>query len=387
MVDLFLRRDVPCVSASAYMMLTPAVVRVACAGLRARPDGRIVRARRMMIKVSRAEVARRFLSPPPAEILDALVAQGELSIAEAELAARIPLVDDLTAESDSGGHTDNRPLAALLASLDLVREECACGGVEPVRLGAAGGIGTPTAVAAAYALGASYVLTGSVNQACVESGLSEPARRMLATADIADVGMAPAADMFELGVDVQVLRRGTLFAARASRLRDLFRRHESLEALPAEDRQWLVEKIFRRSLDDEWDATRAFWAERDSGQIERAERDPRHRMALVFRSYLGRASTWAMTGEQDRRGDYQIWCGPAIGAFNAWTAGTFLEAVGERRVGEVALNLLEGAAQVQRAQQLRTLGVDVGPFAFAPRPRRHLPAAQRGGSDAGRYTS
>ena len=41
------------------------------------------------------------------------------------------------------------------------------------RVGAAGGIGTPAAVAAAFSAGAAYVLTGSVNQSALESGLSD----------------------------------------------------------------------------------------------------------------------------------------------------------------------------------------------------------------------
>jgi trans-AT polyketide synthase, acyltransferase and oxidoreductase domains len=39
-------------------------------------------------------------------------------------------------------------------------------------IGLAGGMGTPFAVAAAFVMGADYVLTGSVNQACVEAGTS-----------------------------------------------------------------------------------------------------------------------------------------------------------------------------------------------------------------------
>ena len=58
-------------------------------------------------------------------------------------------------------------------------------------------------------MGAAYVVTGSVNQACVESGTSDAVRQMLAEAGQADVAMAPAADMFEMGVKVQVLKRGT----------------------------------------------------------------------------------------------------------------------------------------------------------------------------------
>jgi hypothetical protein len=92
-------------------------------------------------------------------------------------------------------------------------------------------------------------------------------------------------------------------------------------------------------------------------------------MALVFRSYLGRSSRWAISGELSRRSDYQIWCGPAMGAFNRWTRGSFLALQENRSVVQIARNLLEGAAVATRAQQLRTLGVAVPAAAFAFRPR------------------
>jgi 3-hydroxymyristoyl/3-hydroxydecanoyl-(acyl carrier protein) dehydratase len=69
LVDLLLRADVPRVSASAFGELTPAVVRCAVAGLRADRQGDAVRARHLFAKVSRPEVAERFLSPAPVEIL------------------------------------------------------------------------------------------------------------------------------------------------------------------------------------------------------------------------------------------------------------------------------------------------------------------------------
>ena len=74
--------------------------------------------------------------------------------------------------------------------------------------------------------------------------------------------------------------------------------------------------------------------------MERADRDPRHKMALVFRWYLGLSSHWANSGDPDRRMDYQVWCGPAMGAFNEWVKGTYLEDWHNRRVVAVARNLL-----------------------------------------------
>ena len=365
-------RRVRFIEASAFMNLTPAVVLAACAGLSVTPSGEITRPRAIFAKVSRPEVARRFMAPAPAEIVRELVARGELGEQEARLSAHVPLATDVTAEADSGGHTDNRPLSALLPLLLSLRSEVAreVGYHRPPRVGAAGGLGTPAAVASAFALGADYVLTGSVNQGAIESGLSEEGRRMLAQADLADVAMAAAADMFEMGVKVQVLRRGTLFAARANRLHEVYRAYESLEAIPAEARAELEERTLGASLEAIRRETESYWQRRDPVQIERARADGKHQMALVFRWYLGMSSRWAITGEPSRRADYQIWCGPAMGAFNAWARGSFLEDPAQRTAGQIALNLLEGAAVVTRAHALRCAGVALPLDAFDYRPRR-----------------
>lgn len=372
MADLLLRSGVPAVSASAFMELTPAVVRVACSGLGLDDRGRVRRARRLFAKVSRPEVAAQFLAPAPPGMLADLVAAGQLTAREAELAARVPVAEDVTVEADSGGHTDNRPLTVLLPAIRAVRDRmCARHGYDwPVRVGAAGGLGTPDAVAAAFALGAAYVLTGSVNQACTESGLSADARLLLSQAETTDVVMAPSADMFELGVRVQVLRRGTMFPFRAGQLYQVYTAYRSWAEVPEQARRRIERDMLRGSFGEIWAVTRQYWQARAPEQVEQAERDPRQQMALVFRWYLGMSSRWAADGDQSRRADYQIWCGPAMGAFNAWTAGTFLAAPENRTVVQVARNLLEGAAVITRAQQLRSYGVAVPPeaFAFHPRP-------------------
>ena len=369
--DLYIREGVQRVSAAAYMALTPAIVRFALSGVRRDESGRIHRARYVFAKISRPEVARRFLEPAPAEILDGLVARGLLTAEEARIGASLPVAEDIIVESDSGGHTDNRTLSTLFPNILALRDEIAAdqGYERPIRCGAAGGIGTPTAVAAAFSLGAAFVLTGSVNQGCYESGLDAEGRRMLADADIADVIMAPAADMFEMGVEVQVLRRGTMFAVRARKLYELYRAYPSLDAIPDDERGKVEKQILRASFEDAWASTREFWTGRDPAEVQRAEADPKHKMALVFRSYLGLSSRWAIGGDSDRRTDYQIWCGPAMGAFNRWTRGSFLAEPEARSVVQVARNLMEGAAVVTRSQQLRSYGVPVPPEAFDYRPR------------------
>ena len=358
-VDLYLKRGVKLVEASAYLGLTLPVVKYRVKGIHRDSNGRVVTPSKIIAKVSRVEVATRFLSPPPEKYLNELVQLGEITQEQAEMAAEIPMAQDLTAEADSGGHTDNRPALSLLPSMLALSERIQeqYGYENRLRVGAAGGLSTPASMAAAFAMGAAYVVVGSVNQSCVESGSSDNVRKMLAWAEQADVAMAPAADMFEMGVKVQVLKRGTMFAMRAQKLFDLYKAHSSLEELSDVDRNMLEKQFFKSSLDEVWQSTRSYFQSRDVEQLERAERDPKHRMALVFRSYLGQSSRWANSGDPSRVVDYQVWCGPAMGAFNEWVKGSFLEPPENRTVEVVARNLLYGAALTLRMNTLRQQGI------------------------------
>jgi trans-AT polyketide synthase/acyltransferase/oxidoreductase domain-containing protein len=351
-VDLFLRRRVRLIEASAFLNLTLPVVRYRVAGLVRDESGRVVSINRIIAKVSRVEVASKFMAPPPAQILRELVATGAVTAEQAEWATRIPMADDITAEADSGGHTDNQPAIVMLPTMLNLRDTMSARHDydRPLRIGAAGGISTPWAAAAALAMGAAYLVTGSVNQSCVEAETSDAVRKMLAQAQQSDIAMAPAADMFEMGVKVQVLKRGTLFAMRATKLYELYRSHEGLDQIPAGERANIEKTIFRASLETIWEQTKAYFQERDPSRIERSNRDPKQKMALVFRWYLGMSSHWANSGEPSRTVDYQIWCGPAMAAFNDWVRGSFLEPPENRRVPTVAINILYGAAVLMRAR-------------------------------------
>jgi trans-AT polyketide synthase, acyltransferase and oxidoreductase domains len=367
-VEACLRHQVRCVEASAFVRLTAPIVRYRAAGLRWQ-DGRAVPLNKVIAKVSRTEVAQEFLRPAPEALLRELVDRGEVTAEQAELARRVPMADDVTAEADSGGHTDRRPLAVLVPELIRLRDQVhrELGYPEPVRVGAAGGIGTPDAVFAAFALGASYVVTGSINQASVEADQSAAAKELLAAAAMTDVAMAPAADMFEIGADVQVLQRGTMFATRARQLREVYRRCDGIDAIDQPERAALESRVFRRPLEEVWSECVRYFTARDPSQIERAADNPKRKMALIFRWYLGLSSGWSISGNADRVSDYQIWCGPAMGAFNGWAADSYLASVQHRRVADMAAHLMRGAAVAGRATHLRTAGVALPADTFSYR--------------------
>jgi len=358
-VELYLKHAVRVVEASAYLALTVPLVHYRVAGLSRTADGEVIIGNRLIAKLSRLEMAQKFLEPAPGDILQLLVEQKKITAEQAEWSQRVPMADDITVEADSGGHTDNRPLVcmlpAFLALRDQVQEKY--GYAQSVRIGAAGGIGTPSAAAAALMLGAAYLVTGSVNQSCVESGTSGTTRDLLGKMDMTDIAMAPAADMFEMGVKVQVLKRGTMFSMRAQKLYELYTRYPSWEEVPQADRERLEKTVFKRDFASIWKDTEKFFLERDPRQIERANANPKDKMALVFRWYLGLSSRWSINGEKGREIDFQVWSGPAMGAFNDWVKGTYLETPQNRHVTDVAKHILRGCAYLIRLRSLEMQGV------------------------------
>ena len=358
-VKLYLEKGVHIVEASAFLALTEHIVHYRVAGLSRDQEGGVVINNKVIAKISRKEVAAHFMQPAPERFLKLLLEKGKITPMQAELAASVPMADDITVEADSGGHTDNRPLVALLPSIIQLRDELQEKHQfeQKIRIGAAGGISTPASALAAFMMGAAYVVTGSANQACVEAGTSEHVRQLLATVDSTDVIMAPASDMFEMGVELQVLKRGTLFGPRAKKLYEYYQRYKSIEEIPAEERLKMEKQVFQKPLEAVWQDCIEFFRNRDPEQIERAEGNPHRKMALVFRWYLGLSSNWANAGTPGRAQDYQIWCGPAMGAFNDWVKGTYLEDYRNRRAADVAEQIMQGAAYLYRVQTLKMQGV------------------------------
>lgn len=358
-VDLYLKHGIRVIEASAYLAMTVPLVHYRAAGLARAADGNVIIGNRVIAKLSRVEMAQRFLEPAPADILNQLVEEKMITSLQAELARQVPMADDITVEADSGGHTDNRPLVcmipAFLALRDEVQEKYRY--AQPVRVGAAGGIGTPDAALAAFMFGAAYIVTGSVNQACVESGASGHTRKLLSEMDMADVAMAPAGDMFEMGARVQVMKRGTMFAMRAKKLHEFYTRYNAWEEIPQPERDILEKTIFKRDFESIWNDTVKFFMERDPHQVERGNANPKDKMALVFRWYLGLSSRWSASGEKGREMDYQIWTGPAMGAFNNWVKGTYLENPQNRHVVDVAEQIMRGCAYLYRVRSLEMQGV------------------------------
>jgi trans-AT polyketide synthase/acyltransferase/oxidoreductase domain-containing protein len=357
-VDLFLAHGVRHIEAAAFMRMTPSLVRWRLTGLKRRLDGRLDRPRRTMAKVSRPEVAAAFMQPAPEAIVRALVSAGKLGPMEAELSKSIPMADEICVEADSGGHTDQGVAYVLMPAICGLRDEMTAkfNYDKTIKVGAAGGIGTPHAAAAAFVMGADFILTGSINQCTVEAGTSDAVKDLLQDLEIQDTGYAPAGDMFEIGARVQVAKRGLFFPARANKLYELYQRHNSIDEIDVKTRQQIEERYFKRSFESVWDETKSYYSRENPAKLAEIEKSPKQTMASIFKWYFVHTTRLALQGSDSQRVDYQIHCGPAMGAFNHWVKGTNLQSWSSRHVADIATRLMAGAAALlsERFESMRS---------------------------------
>ncbi len=354
-VNLFLRYQINAIEAAAYMQMTPSLVWYRLKGLQRNQQGQIIIPHRILAKVSRPEVAQVFMAPAPIHIVRQLVEQGKLTPQEAQMSEQIPMAHDICVEADSGGHTDQGVAYALMPAMLKLRDQMMeqYKYAQAIRLGAAGGIGTPEAAAAAFMLGADFIMTGSINQCTVQAGTSDIVKDLLQTMNVQDTAYAPAGDMFELGARVQVFNKGLFFPTRANKLYDLYRQYNSLDDIDEKTSQQIQEKYFKRDFAQVWEETRNYYLVEKPDEISKAEQNPKHKMALIFRWYFIHTTRLALKGSAEQRVDYQIHCGPALGAFNQWVKGTPLENWRHRHVDEIAEKIMHATATLlsQRFEQ------------------------------------
>lgn len=344
-IDLFIEKRVRNIEVSAFVSADEHIAYFRLSGLSVSDKDGIVKCENHIIaKVSREEVARVFMKPVPQNIVDKLLAEGKITEKQAELSQLVPLADDITVEGDSGGHTDNRALISLLPAIISIRDHEQQDYNYKTRIGAAGGIGTPHSVLAAFKMGAAYVVTGSINQSCIESGTSEYVKNILSETKMADVIMSPSADMFEQGGKVEVLKRKKLFAQNANFLYEVYCRYNSIKELSPSELKRIETRILKDTIENIWNEVCKYFSAVNPDKLELANRNEKFKMALIFRWYLGKSVKWALNADIDRKTDMQIWCGQSMGAFNSWIQCEFPEVDKNRKVADIALLLMQEAA-------------------------------------------
>ena len=372
MADLYLRRGVTRVEASAFMALTPAVVRYAATGLSTDPAGTDPAEEPPL----REDLARRGGEPLPgaAPGRDPASARGAGSADRRGGAAR------RRAAARRGRHRRGRlrrahrqPAADRAPAGDPAparprrrRARLSAGG--PRRRGRRPGhaLGGRRGVRARRRLRAHRLGQPGLRRVRPPRERHGAARR----------GGNRRRDHGAGGRHVRARRQGA-GAARGARCSPSARRSStsstgptpSLESIPADEREKVETQLLRASFGEAWASTRAFWAARDPREVAKAEPT----RSTGWRSSSARTSASRAGGRSPASRD----AAPTSrsGAGRRWARSTRGPAAAssrsprQRTVVQIARNLLEGAAVVTRAQQLRASGLAVPAAAFDFRPR------------------
>jgi trans-AT polyketide synthase/acyltransferase/oxidoreductase domain-containing protein len=353
LIDLFIRYKIHILEAASFLSITPYLIKYRAKGLEKDRQGNIASRNRIIAKVSRPEVAELFLGPAPEEMVVKMVSEGKISREEAEMLKAIPMADDLCVAGDSGGFTGQGIVSALMPAMIKLRDEAMkkYDYAKPIRVGCAGGIGTPEAAAAAFILGADFIVTGSVNQCTMEANTSQTVKDMLQRMNVQDTDYAPSEIMFEMGAKIQVLKKGLFFPARANKLYSLYRQYESLNDIDPKTKAEIEERYFKKSIQEVFNEIKSH---NSPEEMDKAAQNPKYKMALVFKWYFHTAMQSALSGDEKYKIDYQIHCSPALGAFNQWVKGTPWETWQNRHAHEIGIKIMDEAAALlaQRFQSI-----------------------------------
>ncbi len=343
LVAIALKHNLQVAEAVGYRRLTAPLVRFRFSGACCNGHGQPVARRQLLAQVTDRRTAALFLDPAPEKLVIGLVSRGELTAEEGEIARLLPMSGDLCTMT---GTAEGGDLITLLPAIQRLRDQLSGQYPgEPIRVGAGGALGTPEALACAFLLGADFVLTGAINMSSAEVALPQFIKEILFQLTAGETCAVPAADGFELGARTQVLKRGTLFAARATKLYHLFRFHDSLESLDPELRKKLETSYFKRTIASIRDRLA------NNG-------GPKQQMAQVFGWYLRQSLRWAVEGDLANKLNYQIPCDESLAAFNLYAATSQLADPAQRTVAAIAETLMAAAATFVGQQVYRYKGLE-----------------------------
>lgn len=341
MFSLIQKHDVTMVQLSGYISVSESIIRFKAAGVY--KDGDTIKTRnRIMVKLSRPEVAITFLKSAPNDMIEKLFSEGKITALEAEFLRNTPLADAICVETNSAGKTDNATAFSTYPSIlrmkNRIMEEYKYN--KDVYVGYAGSIGSPEAIVAAFVMGADFIMTGSINQCCVEAGTSDKVKDMLQEANIQDTDYIPSGDNYDFVTKTQVLKKGVLFHVRANKLYEIYKMYPSIDDIDITLKRQIEQQFFSMSLDDVYRIIEPRLLE---VQLKKAEKMSKYKMALIFNYYYVLSMEKALKGKVSEEVNYLVHCSVAMGAFNLYVKDTKLEKWKFRYVDEIAIMLMEGA--------------------------------------------
>lgn len=337
-IDLCLEYNVKNVEVSGYYDIPNYIIRYKLKNIK-QEKNKVICDNKVFLKVDRLSDIDRWIGTISEKVLNSLLEDNFITNEEKMLSKCISIIDALTIKCEVGGNQNRNDILNTLPMAIKIRDSQVKEHSydNNIYVGASGNIGTPEAVAIAFILGADYVVTGSINQCSVEADCSDSIKDLLQQARIEDTIYVPDAEKFEIGGKVQVLKRGVMFPSRANKLYELYKYYDSYYQIDEKSRKHIEKNYFMKTFNEYYEECKKSLS---SEKIDIIEKDEKKKMALVFKTYLMEAALYGQKGIEEQRMNFEIYCSPALGAFNEYCKGGELDNWRKRSVTKIAEALM-----------------------------------------------
>lgn len=264
-----------------------------------------------------------------------------------------PIFNAFLIDGSFVSNQDTRSILSLMPSIKNILSQ------KSIFLGVTGDLGTPESLAAAYAMGADFVSTCSINLLSNDVSASDSYKDSIKKVRFQDISLVSSFDGFESGAKIRALNFGTRFVAVSSKIGAWFFEKKSVETLSEGERAYLESKVFTDSLDQTVADANAFFEHRNPSLVEAASSNSRICLAMLIRYYLEMGHLWAIEGDDSKKLDFNIKVGLDLASFNQWRQGTIFEDDDKLSVVQIALNLMMGAQYEIRKQFLLAQDVEL----------------------------
>lgn len=342
--ELLIREKISVIQASSYFNLTENLVLYKLYGAKKNSNGENCIPNKIFLKTTRPEIAELFMTPVPENMLKKMHDEGKLSEEQVEIAKSIPLADEIIVVSFGADKTGSIPVNSFLPQVIAKKNALIkkYGYSENIHVGAAGSIGDPVSALDAFLLGADFIMTGSVNQCTAEAEISDMIKNKLQKVEIQDTEIIPTSHVYEIGMKMQVLKKGVFFTARALKLYEIYNKISKIEDIEPELLAQIQDKYFGKSIDAIYSEIKNELSEKE---IDRAETDSKFKFGLIIYWYYNYCTECAIRNDNVQNLNCLIPVSCAMGRINNFLEKTEYSDWKNRHPDIIAKLIMSGAEE------------------------------------------
>lgn len=344
-INYLIEQNICNIEVSDFVKPSKELIKYRLKGIRVASNGKITFSNKILVHASTIKCAKAFMNPISDKLLKEMVLAGDITEEIAALAVTVPICDDICIDDEWHG------MEAIGKLRDIGNINTY---VKNIRFGIGGRIGGPASVALAFFCGADFVVTTAINQCTIEANTSEYVKELLQDATENDFAYAPTDELFEFGLRTSVLKKGSLYHIRATKIYEIYCQYNGIEDIPLDIRNTIFMKYYKTSLEEVF---ANITKQMNEEEVRRLEGRPKEKMGLIFKWLLVKSFKDACVGNIENKANYLVLASREMADLNRFFENTEHFAWGNRSVVDIAVGLMNVGEKIlnERCNYLMTI--------------------------------